>query len=250
MIVYLITNNINQKRYVGITTRTIDERFEEHCNQSESHKTKKSAVHQAIEKHGRSNFTIQQIDSAQTIQELYDKESYWIQKLGTYGNEYNLTSGGDGSHGRVFSEESKDKIRQKTIQRMQLPEQRKHLSEKTKLYYQQHPEEREKRRTAQTGYVPSEETRQKISRANKGKKYNRTPEGRQRIIDAQKNRVREPISEKCKELNKQRFLTNNPMQSAEARQRVAASKIGKKRYYRQDGSFYMAHPDNPVDPKT
>lgn len=250
MIVYLITNKINQKRYVGITTRSIDERFKEHCNQIESHKTKKSAIHEAIEKYGQDNFTIEQIDTAQTIEELYQKEANWIQKLGTYGTEYNLTLGGDGSHGRVTSEHTREKIRNKAIKRMQSPEERKKLSEKTKLYYEQHPEEREKRRIAQTGHVPSEATRLKISQANTGKKYNWTPEGRQRLIEAQQNRKREPVSETTKQLNRQNALKNNPMQNLESRRLVGLSKIGKKRFYREDGSFYMAHPDNPIDPKT
>jgi group I intron endonuclease len=249
MLVYLITNQINQKRYVGITSRSIAERFEEHCNQIESKKTKKSAIHEAIVKHGRENFTIEQIDSAQTTEELYQKEKYWIEKLGTYKTEYNLTLGGDGSLGRVLSEETKNKIREKTKQRMQSPEQRQHLAEKTKQYFEHHPEEREKRRIAQTGYVPSKETCEKISRANKGKTRIWSDEAKRRFAESFKNRDPMVISEKCKELNRQRFLSDNPMQSPENRRKVGLSKIGRKRYYRADGSFYMAFPDNPIDPR-
>lgn len=34
MFIYLITNNVNGKQYVGQTTKTIEERWKRHCWQS------------------------------------------------------------------------------------------------------------------------------------------------------------------------------------------------------------------------
>lgn len=93
-IVYKITNKINGKGYVGITTKTLAERFSAHCGRAIS---EKSAVQKAIRKYGRKNFSIEAIDSANTKEELIEKEISWIEKLNTFkGYGYNLTLGGEG----------------------------------------------------------------------------------------------------------------------------------------------------------
>lgn len=93
-IVYKITNLISKKEYVGITTKTLSERFDAHCGRAIS---EKSAVQKAIRKYGRNNFSIEVIDSANTKNELIKKEIFWIKKLNTYkGFGYNLTIGGEG----------------------------------------------------------------------------------------------------------------------------------------------------------
>lgn len=87
--VYCITNQLNGKQYVGITGRSLEQRFAEHCKAD-------SYIGKAIRKHGVENFTIKEIDQADTKQDLCEKEMLWIEKLGTFGRGYNLTIGGDG----------------------------------------------------------------------------------------------------------------------------------------------------------
>ena len=63
-----------------------------------------------MRKHGADFFQIEQIDQAETIDELLEKERYHIQRLGTFtktGHGYNMTLGGDGVFGFEFSEETK-----------------------------------------------------------------------------------------------------------------------------------------------
>lgn len=87
--VYVITNRVNNKKYVGVTTKTINRRFEEHTKTD-------SYIGNAIRKHGRENFDISLLDVADTERELFEKEIEWIEKLETYGKGYNLTNGGEG----------------------------------------------------------------------------------------------------------------------------------------------------------
>lgn len=87
--VYCITNHLNGKQYVGITGRSLEQRFAEHCKAD-------SYIGKAIRKHGVENFTIKEIDEAETKQDLREKEMMWIEKLGTFGLGYNLTIGGNG----------------------------------------------------------------------------------------------------------------------------------------------------------
>lgn len=87
--VYKITNKINGKSYVGITTQGIKERFKQHCQA-------KSCVGNAIRKYGKENFEISLIDVANGHKELMEKEIYWIDYCNTFGSGYNMTVGGEG----------------------------------------------------------------------------------------------------------------------------------------------------------
>lgn len=103
MIIYKITNEINGKCYVGQTKLTIRERWYGHCSKNGC-----TAMHNAIVKYGRENFTIEQIDSATSEDELNQKEAYWIEKLNTLcPNGYNLRTGGDRFE---LSEKSKERV--------------------------------------------------------------------------------------------------------------------------------------------
>lgn len=250
MLVYLITNLVNSKRYVGITTGSVDARFKEHCCWTPSHRQKKSAIHEAIVKYGVDNFKVEQIDQAESMEELYKKEQFWIETLGTFQKEYNLTKGGVGSHGRILSEETIEKHRRSAIQTMSNPEIRLHLSRKTKEYFETHPEAKEHLRTIQLGKKLSPETIKKIADKQRGQKKNWSADGKQRMINAQKSRIRKPMAAELKETKKLAWLSNNPMNDPEKRKLVSQSKIGKKRFVRTDGSFYMADPANPIDPRT
>lgn len=88
-VVYCITNYVNGKRYVGITSRSIEKRFAEHCKAD-------SYIGKAIRKHGVENFSIFEIDYASSESELYEKEMLWIEQYKTFDDGYNLTLGGEG----------------------------------------------------------------------------------------------------------------------------------------------------------
>ena len=77
-IVYLITNKTNNKKYVGITRRSLEERFSEHCKAN-------SLIGRAIRKHGVENFCIQRIDVAENELELFEKEIDYIDYFKSFG---------------------------------------------------------------------------------------------------------------------------------------------------------------------
>lgn len=88
--IYLITNLLNNKKYVGKTVRGYKLRFEEHC------KFKDSYIGNAINKYGRNNFKVQLIDTVNDDDWQY-WETYYIRYYKSHFTEggYNVTWGGD-----------------------------------------------------------------------------------------------------------------------------------------------------------
>lgn len=100
MIIYKITNKLDNKIYIGQTTRLLRVRWNEHCGKSENCKR----LNRAINKYGKDNFTIEQIDSADTLDELNLKETKWITYFNSSNRKYgyNIELGG----GNKFTGES------------------------------------------------------------------------------------------------------------------------------------------------
>lgn len=71
MTVYLITNLINGKKYVGQTIQSIKRRWDFHvCGASRC-----IALNSAIKKYGKENFKIESIYEAHSLEELTTKEA-------------------------------------------------------------------------------------------------------------------------------------------------------------------------------
>jgi group I intron endonuclease len=135
-LIYKATNLSNGKSYIGITTKSLPERIRGH---------KYNAIRggspfsKAIRKYGIDGFQWDVIRTCSEIDETKNLECFYISEFGTHaslGNGYNSTLGGDGVSGYVFTDEVKRKISEAGI-----------------------------------GRVKSEETRKKLSIANKGKPY-------------------------------------------------------------------------------
>ena len=95
--IYCITNIINNKRYVGKTTNTIEERWKEHCQDFKKERCEKRPLYDAFNKYGVENFKIEYLEEIKDDSLLSEKEIYWIKELETYESKgYNATKGGDG----------------------------------------------------------------------------------------------------------------------------------------------------------
>jgi group I intron endonuclease len=112
-VIYLITNIIDGKRYVGKTTQTLAARVRSYKSEAKNYSSKKTAILMAIRKYGIENFTISVIDQTDDPLELAEKEKKWILILNTYGHGgYNETVGGEGVSGFNHKPETKKKISQ------------------------------------------------------------------------------------------------------------------------------------------
>lgn len=108
--IYLITNLINGKQYVGHTTETIKIRFNKHCCPAKANK--KCVISRAIKKYGRKNFKIQELAIAYNQESLIFLEGLyigWFETLVHNEQGYNVAEiiSGNGRH----SEETKAKLK-------------------------------------------------------------------------------------------------------------------------------------------
>lgn len=91
--VYKITNDVNGKMYIGQTSRSLSERFEEHCYEARAQRFADRPLYAAMIKYGIEHFSIELIEETDNPKE---REVYWIEYYGTFKNGYNATFGGDG----------------------------------------------------------------------------------------------------------------------------------------------------------
>jgi group I intron endonuclease len=119
--VYVHINNVNGKRYVGITSKPKPEdRWRNGKGYSENPYFKSS-----IDKYGWDNFDHIILHEGLSETDAKEKEKYYIRVWDTKNREfgYNMTSGGDGTPGYYPSEETRKKL---SIARM-----KENLSEET-----------------------------------------------------------------------------------------------------------------------
>ena len=115
MYIYKITNTINGKVYIGQTyNRSIEERFKGHVKCAKP--THSMLIDRVIYKYGKENFIVEQIDEANSLSELNEKEQYWIKFYNSTDRNigYNLTTGGEGGNTYLCkTEEELDEIKRK-----------------------------------------------------------------------------------------------------------------------------------------
>lgn len=100
-IIYKITNDINDKVYIGQTSQTLMDRWNGHCKgnvgkyqQLKDCKGKFSGnLHRDMMTYGVDHFSIEEIERC-TQEEKNEKEKYWIKYYNSYEDGYNSTTGG------------------------------------------------------------------------------------------------------------------------------------------------------------
>lgn len=182
MYIYKITNLINNKIYIGLSTKSVEESTDYYGSGLQ--------INSALKKYGKDNF-IKEILEQEIIDEetLCNREIYWINFFKSNNREigYNIHEGGKfggwnknfnnhpncdeiraklskAGKGRIFSEESKEKIKQSMIG--------KNLGNQSAFKGKKHSKESlEKISKAFKGKKHSKESLEKISKAASGRIY-------------------------------------------------------------------------------
>ena len=98
--IYKITNDINDKIYIGKTDFSIEKRFKEHCQDAFRDRNEKRPLYAAMRKYGIEHFKIELVEETENPVE---REIYWIGFYDGYNQGYNATKGGDGK--RLYDHE-------------------------------------------------------------------------------------------------------------------------------------------------
>ena len=71
--IYKISTTASSKVYIGQTTKTVEERFAEHLRSSTEKAKETLHLYRAMNKYGKETFYVEQLDIAQTREELNNK---------------------------------------------------------------------------------------------------------------------------------------------------------------------------------
>jgi len=139
----------NHKNYIGITICDIKKRQKEHKCSANSGDTR--CLYNALRKYNDKLETdfCEEIDTASSLEELYEKEKLYIQKYNSHyihGNGYNMTYGGEGNHGYIFTEEDKKNMSDGQKKRFENLEEREKLALQSRNYWHENEEAKEKMR--------------------------------------------------------------------------------------------------------
>lgn len=173
--------------YVGKTVQSFDVRWGGHVG-SARRGDNGMLVCRAMKKHGIEAFDRRILEECDEFV-LGRREMHWISELKTHVSQggYNLTFGGDGGlPGYTFSEESKEKIRQRAIGRKHSEETKAKMSAVAKGR-KKSPEAVKARALSNRGKKRTEEQRMRISDSLKGRSI--SEETRKRIGDASRGRI-------------------------------------------------------------
>jgi len=171
----------NGKHYIGLTIRSIEKRMKEHRKAARRGDTQ--CLYKAIRKYNMvDTFELIEIDTADSIDELSELEMHYIEEYNSFymdeGNKgYNMTRGGEGGGGYVFTEDVKrllSEIKKRYFE--EHPEARQKMSERRKRYFEEHPEAGKENSERQKQYYNDRpEARQSASERTK-QYFNTHPE--------------------------------------------------------------------------
>ena len=181
--IYIITNTLNAKQYVGIATN-LQKRWKRHKNLTSD----SPALKNAFKKYGIDAFVFTHVCDAFDFEAACDIERMLISQHNTKSpNGYNLTDGGEGRSGSLVSKETRAKL-------SNAGKNKKH-TEESKL----------KMSLVQKGRKLSEEHKRKIALAHTGK----------RMTDEQKAQLpKRVLSEEHKAKIKASVLATKAIQKA------------------------------------
>lgn len=197
--IYLATNKVNGKRYVGKTVFLLSVRRSQH--EGEACKHSRQLFHRALWKYGVNSFNWQIIAEDEDEDFLHKCEKFSIQMLRTkLPSGYNMTDGGEGFVGGVVTQETRRKMRKShlgvplsvkhkeniknALTKSERHKEASRIANQRRTGYHHTTETKRKIGAASRKKTMSNEARTKISKALKGRKF--SDKHKQRISESQK----------------------------------------------------------------
>lgn len=158
-IIYLVKNKINDKVYVGLTSKSLEERWVNHCKKAKYKcKNKNGNLFQrAIIKYGKESWELEILETVNSLEDAELIEKKWIKYFNSNNIKfgYNLTNGGKCC---IFNKEVKQKISNSIKKLYKNEDYKNNFKKKLKKWHQ-------KNDNPFLGKVHSEESKKKMSKA-------------------------------------------------------------------------------------
>ena len=184
--IYIITNKVNNKQYVGL-----DSNLPKRANEHLRGKSRCPAIGAAIKKYERDNFTVEIIRYPNVPRQIlcWFERSHIAEQNTKAPNGYNLTDGGEGAIGRSPSANTREKLSDARRGKTHTAETKAKLSKAKRG--ENNPakrhEVREKVSKAKRGKKASAETRAKMSKARRGKTLSAETKTKMSKVKRQRN---------------------------------------------------------------
>lgn len=224
---YILKHKSSCKKYAG-------SRWALGCHPNElmkenGYKTSSPRIHKIVENEGLSSFEILEIIELNNPYEF--ETNFLLENNCADSEEWFNTHNNENKPAPYGSAEFKDLMISKygVPHNTMIPEVKQRMIDSAKKTYKQNPEMLKKRA------LKIAESKRKNGTTGKGLSKKHTNNGKTGKWKREEKHILE-ISERAKKS----FKENNPMNNAESRAKVSASKIGRKRIYRDDGTFYMS----------
>ena len=108
-LIYKHTSKTSGKSYIGLTSTSIERRWIQHISDAKT--GSKLHFHNAIRLYGVEDWIHEVVETKLTsLEEANKRELYYIRLYDTFENGYNLTIGGDGGTGRVWTERHREEL--------------------------------------------------------------------------------------------------------------------------------------------
>ena len=197
MIIYRVLNKISGKSYIGQTTLDLESRKDQHIKKSKSGST--WIFHKALKSYGSENFEWSILQNCENKEELNSLEKYWINELKSNYKEngYNMTEGGNGGRNEFAITSNSKRCKGKSFDELYGLEKSKKIKDKLSIKLKEKVEingsmnshltferkseigKKANKARSDSGYSHSQETRNKIGDAHRGKTI--SEEGRKNI---------------------------------------------------------------------
>lgn len=215
--VYVHTNKINGKRYVGVTSQDPEKRW----NKGKGYTKRQPHMYNAIQKYGWENFNHEILIDGISLEDASSLERMLIKAWQLQNRQFGYNDQSGGLEHSSLSKEIREKIGNAHKGKKQSEEHKKHLSESKKGQLLSE-KTKEKIRIALQGRVFTDEHKENLSEALTGREFSK--EHKQNISNARKGQFTEKQQEaliKVCENNKGRKHTE------EAKAKISAGNKGK-----------------------
>lgn len=91
--IYIVKNNINDKVYIGQTIQQVKKRWHQHLKDARKGKTN-MLIHRAMNKYGIEHFHYEVLEENISIDDINEKELYYIKEYDSINKGYNMCPGG------------------------------------------------------------------------------------------------------------------------------------------------------------